>query len=376
MHDLKIGSFATILKTLTEETELLGYYPLALYSRQSLVVPDLSGSGALQPLVLESAPSLEGFLRFAGSSPNIDSKRHNFVLDRVEIPRDVPMWRQSLYFYFDLLAIRFEPRLGDWTRFNVARVELGYLTTGQSGVGLVALDVDLAYKSTGSQTLPTDPAETLHSGQLQIIVSYRVNGVSQPAVSKDFTFGGSEPSTDTQLKNVPHQCYKSSSMEAFDADCILSPQMLILSVAQCARLIRGPYQQSLQLRQVHGGARPDKASARAVEVPGNGLHAGHESALQADAPQVDPFQHIRRPKPVRVRQLEAASAGLDGFPGEPLHLLESTSARRSGRFRGGRLFEQSGVPCQQRRRGPLRQVLYGPRPRSVRRQAEARQAGA
>ena len=205
LYDLRLGNFDTLLEEPTQDAEVLGYYPLVLYSKKTIVIPDISRKKVLQPLVLEQDPAVRSFVQFMGSTPNLDSKLQNFVLADVEVQKNLPVWVQSFYFYFDLLSRAFNAKLADWVRFNIAQFDLFSESSSNPRLNIFSLNIDLAYKSKGSLELSSNPLEILHSGELRIILNYTVDGEVKPTVDTLYTFGDSIPSGSKELRNIPYK---------------------------------------------------------------------------------------------------------------------------------------------------------------------------
>ena len=205
------------------------------------MIPEASAKGQLPPLILQRTDQLSEYMRFMGSSPNLDTENHHFVLDYTEICLDTPDLRYSFSIYFDLITrANSESPIPD-ARFNLAQLTLVYTTPDNIQEELLTVTWDLVFHSiqqyfspgigiSGIETL-CNTAGFYYLGVVSVRGAYSLEGSSTNSIdeiSKQviITPTGSK----SEILNVPGSMYTTLQTDNFNYIHLLSPQMFIFKV--------------------------------------------------------------------------------------------------------------------------------------------------
>lgn len=142
----------------------MGFYPLVFYSKKVNVIPEALDAGVLPPLVLEKSPTVKQYLHFMGSSPNLDTVHHHFVLEDTEVLLDAPDVQYSFVLSFDVITRSSHQSITKKIRFNLVKFSFLRKDLDQSRHSLVEIILDLVFDDLVKNE-DKNTGDTLYLGQ-------------------------------------------------------------------------------------------------------------------------------------------------------------------------------------------------------------------
>lgn len=231
LYDLQIGDIETFNENQHETTDLIGYYPLYLYSKKVNLIPEVLKKSTLPPLVLSKKSPVAGLTRLMGSNMNMDSVEQHFVLDRTEMLLTVPSVCLSFHLYFDMIT-----RNTDWSQkkgYRFSLFEFAFILQKKTDdseevffrVSFFLEITDVVQTSSGNKRL--------HSGSLKVIAKHQVEGVDLP--DKETVLGVSpiDNQTINELFNDLSNFLETSQTRGYQYFSLLSSQPFLFQVETC-----------------------------------------------------------------------------------------------------------------------------------------------
>ena len=103
---MRVGDIPLHTENSNMATDIIGYYPLYLYSKKVNVIPESLGKSTLPSILLKKDESLEPYIKYMGSNLNMDSISQHFILDNTHFRLDVPENWFTFHLYFDIITRR------------------------------------------------------------------------------------------------------------------------------------------------------------------------------------------------------------------------------------------------------------------------------
>jgi hypothetical protein len=211
-----------------DETYLLGYYPVMLYSGKVHVIPEALNKGILPPLILVNRSDASLHMKYMGSNMDYDQKKIYFSIPNMPIVKDVPPMDYNFVMTFDMIIneLRQDSDLND-KRFNLIHFYLNKKTFYGVVENLTTVSIDLFLKNFGKVT---ENGSTYYTGDVELIIDYSQSGLTFGTKSFSYKIMQNYESGKDQLVNSDGVFYSNTSTHEMKMVKILSPQLFFLNV--------------------------------------------------------------------------------------------------------------------------------------------------
>jgi hypothetical protein len=207
---------------------MVAFYPIIYYSKKEHVIPEALNQMIMPPLTLTKTSMASPYLRFKGSNMNFDGKEMYFVLNDVEVFKDMPYCDYSFVMSFDYLVSSYRTEYLD-KKFNLLHFYLinAPLIGNKETVSRVSVDIAITNITLNS----TNPVHSFQ-GNAQLLISYIEAGVQKNFNSQMYEISLSKKGTLFELINSPGFMYKNQSTLGIDMVQIFSTQLFLFKVKQ------------------------------------------------------------------------------------------------------------------------------------------------
>ena len=185
LYDLKIGDFESVLEDSRIDAEMMGYYPLALYSHKVHVIPEVLNRRVMSPISFRTESDAPGYTQFIPRDFNLEvAPSGAFEITHTELPLKVPLNVLSLYFYFDMVAGANAPS-DEIVRFNLIQFRFKIENFEENTEIFFTLIVDIVF-NVQNKVLDNFTNQIFVENELRLIVKHFLE--SESPQSSEFVF--------------------------------------------------------------------------------------------------------------------------------------------------------------------------------------------
>ena len=230
LYGFRVGGGTFDYQSFSQPMELIGYYPLLLYSNKSNIIPETLNRNILPPLVLQKSTDFSEFVHFMGNTLSAKNANQHFSLKDVKVSKDLPEVSYTFHLTYDMITQNDINQFFPDTKFHLFTFYFKYKKSKEE-LKRYQFDVKVIFENILSSTSDKTKAP---QGDFVIEILYSSVGFFrfQPMSELlDVIKVSKDPTNDSnKFQNVEDKMYKTFRTEKFNFSQLLSPQPLLFSV--------------------------------------------------------------------------------------------------------------------------------------------------